>query len=165
MNLSLSNGLTLLCAFETSDPLLKNYIEQIGLNFDEIAQSFLAVKSNVSRYFTSPLVKQVFFPIGENQYHLLSVLGSSGMMATLKRRIEDARQHFFDTRSLMKSGEIDSMQYERYFDLALIGFGGTKPQNISLINNKEHGVFYLLPSIPPRLDKTTVWKPTHDFFS
>lgn len=165
LNSTLSNGMTVLEAFEASSPLLESYINEVGLNFDEIAQAFLEIKANTNRHFTSPLVKQVYFPVGQGQYHLLSVLNSSGMMATLKAHIEAAREHFFVEHASMKNGEIDEMRFDRYFDLAKIGFGGTKPQNISFINNKEGGEFYLLPSIPPGLDQTVLRKPTQDFFS
>jgi CRISPR-associated protein Csy1 len=38
-------------------------------------------------------------------------------------------------------------------DLTAIGYGGTKPQNISVINNQNSGFSYLLPSMPPILTK------------
>ncbi|MCA9495647.1 MAG: hypothetical protein KC589_01790 [Nanoarchaeota archaeon] len=40
-----------------------------------------------------------------------------------------------------------------YSDIAIIKLGGTKPQNISILNNKKNGVDYLLPSLPP------IWSP------
>lgn len=162
--LRLSNGLTVLEAFELSDPLLQSYIIRSGLQFSDIAKSFLQIKSDIDRYATSSLVKQVFFPIGQGQYHLLSILNSGGLMSVLKHRLEEAKDTFFNESKLLENNKVDQITYDIYFDLVKIGFGGNKPQNISFINNAEQGKFYLLPSMPPSLDPEYVRLPKSDFF-
>lgn len=164
LNLQLSNELTVLKAFEISDPLLVGYISGLRLDFSEIADSFLQIKSDTDRYITSPLVKQVYFPVGRDQYHVLSVLNSSGMMSVLKKRLAESKETFFEGVELLKNNQTEQITYDHYFDLVRIGFGGTKPQNISFINNTEHGEFYLLPSMPPSLDPEYVRLPKTDFF-
>lgn len=164
LNLELGNGHTVLNAFETSDSLLVDYISRLGLDFDEITKSFLQIKSDSDRYVTSPLVKQVYFPVAQDQYHVLSVLNSSGMMSVLKKRLSESKEMFFKGVELLKTNQADQITYDHYFDLVKIGFGGTKPQNISFINNTEHGEFYLLPSMPPSIDPDYIKLPKYDFF-
>jgi CRISPR-associated protein Csy1 len=47
----------------------------------------------------------------------------------------------------------------------MIGYGGTKPQNISVLNSTYGGKAYLLPSIPPLLTKQKQRLPKYNFFT
>jgi len=49
--------------------------------------------------------------------------------------------------------------------LSVIGFGGTKPQNISVLNSQNGGAAYLLSSMPPELTARTIQPPRTNFFS
>jgi CRISPR-associated protein Csy1 len=48
--------------------------------------------------------------------------------------------------------------------LAMIGYGGTKPQNISVLNSQKGGKAYLLPCVPPAFKNHNVKMPSTDFF-
>ncbi len=118
---------------------------------------------------TSGKVKQVYFPVesAENGYHLLSILTSSGLMYELKQRINKMR--FSDdtkqAREDRKSGEFNPNGLREIYGLTGIGFGGTKPQNISALNNQNGGVAYLLKSMPPEILKRDIRLPKRDFFN
>lgn len=97
------------------------------------------------------LAKQLYFPIGESQYHLLSPLFSSSLAHALNQRITAAR--FSDESKAAR----DAMRARRwhpgpvvfYPDTALMNFGGTKPQNISYLNSVRGGRVWLLPCASP----------------
>ena len=55
--------------------------------------------------------------------------------------------------------------YSEIFNITTIGYGGTKPQNISVLNNQNAGKAHLLLSAPPNLEQRDVTFPKHDFFS
>ncbi len=50
------------------------------------------------------------------------------------------------------------------YGLTAIGYGGTKPQNISVLNSQNGGVAYLLNSTPPDIQKRNLQAPKYDFF-
>jgi CRISPR-associated protein Csy1 len=55
---------------------------------------------------------------------------------------EKAEQAVKDKKEL--KGDLNSI-----LNLTKIGYGGTKPQNISVLNNQNGGIAYLLSSMPP----------------
>lgn len=164
LSLSLSDGSQVLDAFENNNPKLVEYILNLGLNFDLISANFLRIKKDISKPFTSHLIKQVYFPIAPNQYHLLSIVNPTGIMQELNNRIKKMRKESSDYWNKLKKDEIEEADFQRLTNLTKIGYGGSKPQNISSINNKEHGVFFLLPSLPPELSDGYLRIPTEDFF-
>jgi CRISPR-associated protein Csy1 len=111
-------------------------------------------------------VKQVYFPV-ENGYHLLSVLTPSGIMYKLKERIKIL--HFSDytkhAREAKKKNSYHENGFSELYNLSVIGYGGTKPQNISVFNNQNGGTAYLLQSLPPELTSRTIHPPKTNFFS
>ena len=50
------------------------------------------------------------------------------------------------------------------FNLTTIGYGGTKPQNISVLNNQNGGKAHVLLSIPPNIEQRNLKFPMNDFF-
>ena len=55
--------------------------------------------------------------------------------------------------------------FDDIYGLTVIGFGGTKPQNISVLNNQNGGAAYLLSSMPPLLKPRGLQIPQTDFFN
>ncbi|MBS7824031.1 type I-F CRISPR-associated protein Csy1 [Wohlfahrtiimonas chitiniclastica] len=163
--LPLTEDCTVIEGFETRHPLLVQYIEGLGLNFDEIAQEFLEIKTDDGELKTDGLLKQVYFPLGDGQYHLLSILTSSNTLMRVKTEIDEMRFSEFSkaARKARREGKWHE-PYQDVLDLTLLSHGGTKPQNISSINSQMAGKVYLLPCLPPRLKKRAVRVPTSDFF-
>lgn len=165
LSIQLNGQYTVLDAFEKGDPSLKEYIESLGLQFDTVRENFLKTKyQEADKLKTSHLLKQVFFPVGDNQYHLLSIVSATGMMAELNRRIIDMRSNAKTCRDKIKDNSVLQASYQQISNLTKIGFGGSKPQNISSINQQQRGVFFLLPSLPPQWQEGTLRLPTEDFF-
>lgn len=164
LSLTLENGMKVLDAFENRASVLVQYILGLGLDFEVIRENFLKIKGDHSEPQTSHLLKQVYFPIGSENYHLLSIINPMGLMQELNKRIKNMRQQGRECREKIKNNEIEKADFQRLTGLTKIGYGGSKPQNISLINNKEHGEFFLLPSLPPKLSEKYIHLPTEDFF-
>ena len=116
---------------------------------------------------TSEKIKQVYFPV-DNDYHLLSILNASGIIYKLKQKINELR---FSEENKMLREELKKAKpaqmkgkITELYDLTSVGYGGTKPQNISTLNNQNGGVSFLLSSLPPQLEKRPVQPPKNDFF-
>jgi CRISPR-associated protein Csy1 len=126
----------------------------------------LAINSSDANSVTSSKIKQVYFPVDEN-YHQLSILSASGAMFELRKRIDDIRtsEQTKEARAYEKNNEIYEGSYKQLVNLTTIGYGGTKPQNISVLNNQNGGKVHLLSSEPPMLAKRDIQFPTADFFS
>ncbi len=97
------------------------------------------------------LAKQLYFPIGESQYHLLSPLFSSSLAHAVNQRITAAR--FSDeskaAREAMKARRWHAEPVVAFPATAVMGVGGTKPQNISYLNSVRGGKVWLLSCASP----------------
>jgi CRISPR-associated protein Csy1 len=100
------------------------------------------------------LAKQLYFPVGDGQYHLLSPLFSSSLAQAVHERIHSSR--FSDKAKEVRKAKREEKFHESlavdYPNTAVMTFGGTKPQNVSQLNSRRGGKVYLLSCTPP------VWK-------
>ena len=167
LSLSLTEDSTVLMGFEKDDQDLKSLIEKSSLDFASLKQAFLVIKNDDASSKTDHLVKQVYFPLENNEYHLLSILTPSGLITRLKQSIDQLR--FSDAtkeaKEKRKKNEHDAEGYADIFDLTVTAYGGTQPQNVSVLNSQNAGRAYLFSSCPPVLEKRTVRLPKTDFFA
>ncbi|NWC65873.1 type I-F CRISPR-associated protein Csy1 [Cedecea sp. P7760] len=106
----------------------------------------LTIKDPVSH----KLAKQIYFPVAEG-YHLLSPLFSSSLTHALHQKIV---AHRFSEESkaawqARRKNEWHPETLVMFPNTAVVNFGGTKPQNISLLNSIRGGRTWLLPAQPP----------------
>lgn len=98
------------------------------------------------------LAKQIYFPVENGQYHLLSPLYSSSLAQALYQRINAVR--FGEQAKAIRQAQKTHQWHEKpvihYPNLAVQKMGGTKPQNISSLNNSRSGRSYLLSCAPPQ---------------
>jgi len=170
--ITLSDGQNILQHLEQQTDIIAKQFTLSGsdISYDDIAVGLLAIKhTEATQTQTSERIKQVYFPIDdkENHYHLLSILTPSGIMYKLKERLNIMRfsEKTKQARAAKKKAVAHDEGYSDIYGLAAIGFGGTKPQNISVLNSKNGGVANLLSSMPPILDKKHISSPKSDFFS
>lgn len=134
-------------------------------SYDSLKNGFMAMASANATMVTSSKIKQVYFPVDEG-YHQLSILSNSGMIFELRKRIDALR--FSDTvkegRELRRNNTYSESGYSEIYNITTIGYGGTKPQNVSVLNNQNGGKAHLLLSVPPMLEQREVQFPTKDFF-
>lgn len=115
-------------------------------------------------HITSSKIKQVYFPLGENKYHLLSLLTPSPLVFELKNRLETIKNDAKDKKELIKKGETTS-SFKEIHNLVMLKYGGTKPQNISQLNSENGGISKLLYGAPPMLEDHKLRLPRKNFFS
>ena len=167
LSVSLDNGQSVLDAFEQQNEDLKQFIQRFSLDFDVLRSAFLVIKENDTSVKTDHLVKQVYFPIGGENYHLISLLTPSGLITKLKQSIDVIRfsEATKQAKERRKKNELDDVGYADIYDLTVTAYGGTQPQNVSVLNSQNAGRAYLLSSAPPQFEKRTIRLPKTDFFA
>ena len=168
LNLELSDEKSVLYHLENNTPLAQSLLQKMSADADEqqaVCKGLLSMKYSDKAARTDYLVKQVYFPTSDG-YHLLSVLTPSGLVFELKKRIQELR--FSDknkeARVAKRNQEFHAEGFDEILDLTVFGYGGSKPQTVSVLNSKNRGESYLLPCKPPKLDQRAIRLPSRDFF-
>ena len=165
LSLTLADGQTVLAHLEAGSTAIRAQLSIHIADFEDLRAGFLAIKATSDKTVTSSRVKQVYFPC-DGDYHLLSVLTSPGLIFEMKRRIDALR--FSDDAKAAREARRKNGPSETGFDdvlnLTVIGYGGTKPQNISVLNSQNGGKAYLLPCLPPTLKRRDIRLPKRNFF-
>jgi CRISPR-associated protein Csy1 len=101
------------------------------------------------------LSKQIYFPVDDHQYHLLSPLYPTSLVQAIYSRITEHR--FSETakkaRKAKREGRSCDDMVVGFPDTLIQSFGGTKPQNISQLNSQRNGKSILLSCAPPSWKK------------
>ncbi|MGI2038127.1 type I-F CRISPR-associated protein Csy1 [Shewanella frigidimarina] len=179
LTLVMEDGQTLIQHLEQDTELATKLLTlpspEEGQDYQRLKDGFLAMTSTDSAMVTSSKIKQVFFPIinavmsnesDTQNYCQLSLLTASGMVFELRSRLDAMR--FGDEIKLAREKKKSSQEHQGYkeiYNLTTIGFGGTKPQNISVLNNLNGGKAHLFMSVPPQLKNRNIHFPQTDFFS
>ncbi|MBO9489122.1 type I-F CRISPR-associated protein Csy1 [Endozoicomonas sp. G2_1] len=172
----LPQGQSLLSHIQQDTELAQELLTIKAVDYETLKSGFLAMAETNSEAVTSSKIKQVYFPINNNglasgddssDYHQLSLLTASPLVFELRRRIDDIRfsEQTKAARANEKANLPDEQGYKRLYNLTTIGYGGTKPQNISVLNNQNGGKAHLLASTPPVLKKRDIDFPTDNFFT
>jgi CRISPR-associated protein Csy1 len=173
LNSSLNDKKVIDCILEEPQSL-QDFLAEKGLDFSSFKQKsshHYFDQTDVSK--SDGILKQVYFPVGATDYHLLSVVTPSCLIAETRQRIN---AHKFgatdDDRGVIKYArhcKTENLACDTplvdYANLTEIGFGGSHPKNISLLCNSNGGRYYLLPCTPPTLTKREIQLPSQDFFS
>ncbi|MBR4694850.1 MAG: hypothetical protein IKO94_02075 [Selenomonadaceae bacterium] len=162
LTLRLEDGRTVFEHFQEDSDVLRRELSAIPVDYDSIREAVLELAPAGVPSGSDERLRQVFFPVGDGKYHLLSVLPSSSLLMEQGRRIRGMNQERREARD--KKSERYGDDYASIPGIVEEGFGGTKPQNISFLNNAASGRAYLLPSIPPGLWKREIRVPKKDFF-
>jgi CRISPR-associated protein Csy1 len=153
LNIKLKDNLTIIQHITGDTDQAKEILSSSTVTYEELKEGFLKmVVPSEENFITSSKIKQVFFPV-DNGYHQLSILTNSGIVFELRKRLDNMR--FGDDikviRDLKKENKFCEHGYREIRKLTTIGYGGTKPQNISVLNNQNGGKAHLLLSIPPKI--------------
>lgn len=165
LTLPMGDGQTVLQHLERDSAEIQALLSVSTASYENLKEGFIAVKQIDNENKTDQLVKQVYFPVKE-KYHLLSLLTPSGLLTKLKAQIDVMRfsELTQQAREFRKKNEYHEHGYDDLLELTVTAYGGTKPQNISVLNNKNAGLAYLLSSIPPTLHQRQIRLPTSNFF-
>ena len=161
-----SNGKTILDHIKNQSDEFKEVFNIENIGFEKIRNDFLSVIEISKSQFTSSKVKQIYFLINKKEYHNLSILMNSSIASELNNKIRGIKfsDQTKELKKLRKNNQFSSQKIEDLLNLFKISYGGSNAQNISSINAKNAGKFYLLPSLPPILEKRDVRLPKNDFF-
>jgi CRISPR-associated protein Csy1 len=182
LTLEMADNKNLIMHFEQDSELVKELVSAANitnpLDYQTIKNGFLAMTTAAEENITSSKIKQVYFPlkkgavtesadeVTEDDYHQLSVLTASGILFELRKRLDTMR--FGDeikTAREKKKANVAHTSYKEIYNLTTIGYGGTKPQNISVLNNQNGGKAHLFMSMPPVLNQRDIHFPRTDFFN
>ena len=165
LTLPMGDGQTVLQHLERDSAEIQALLSVSTASYENLKEGFIAVKQIDNENKTDQLVKQVYFPV-DKKYHLLSLLTPSGLLTKLKARIDVMRfsEVTQQAREFRKKNEYHEHGYDDLLELTVTAYGGTKPQNISVLNNQNAGLAYLLPSIPPTLHQRQIRLPASNFF-
>ncbi|QEQ95576.1 type I-F CRISPR-associated protein Csy1 [Neptunomonas concharum] len=166
LRIVISDGMTVIQHIENETSLGKEILEVDGCSYKELREGLLVIKSSNEPISTNSKIKQVYFPIADEKYHLLSLLTHSGHLFEQRKRIEDLRfsEQVTVARECRKNDKYHALGYSEIFGITTIGYGGTKPANISVLNNQNAGKAHLLASVPPELRQRDIRLPRTDFF-
>lgn len=148
----------------TRDKELEKELELLSLPIEKLQKKVqeMLEDSQKEPEATDTHLRQVYFPIAEGEYHLLSVMPSSSLALEKYQRIRAINGHKIDCCN--KKSENYGKPCEEVTGLTMIGFGGSKPLNISALNSRCGGKTYLLSSLPPSLPARKIRLPKSDFF-
>ncbi|VEJ56868.1 type I-F CRISPR-associated protein Csy1 [Pragia fontium] len=166
LSLAMSDQRSLLVHIEQESELARQLLNVPTCDYQTLRDGFLKMINTDQDSVSSSKIKQVYFPIADGEYHLLSLLTHSGHLFELRKRLDALRfgEEVKKVRECKKSNHFHPTGYQEIFGLTTIGFGGTKPQNISVLNNQNAGKAHLLASIPPDLKPRDIRLPKTDFF-
>jgi len=166
LTLKMQDGQTMLQHIELGSELAMELFATKYDSYETLKSGFLAMVQGAKENVTSAKIKQVYFPV-DDDYHQLSILTASGAVFELRKRIDSIR--FSDetkaARGCEKENQFSGDGYKQLASITTIGYGGTKPQNISVLNNQNGGKAHLLLSEPPQLKSRDIQFPTIDFFT
>lgn len=164
--LTMSNGMSVLDNIKEGTLEVKALLALSGDSGDKLREqlSFLIQPRSNDAHITSSKIKQVYFPLGENKYHLLSLLTPSPLVFELKNRLETIKNDAKNKKELIEKGETTS-SFKEIHNLVTLKYGGTQPQNISQLNTENGGISKLLYSAPPTIEDHKLRLPRKNFFS
>lgn len=166
LSLVMADKRSLLMHIEQESELARELFSFPTCHYQKLRDGFLKMVDPIEESISSSKIKQVYFPVSDGEYHLLSLLTHSGHLFELRHRLDVVRfgEAVKQARECRRLNQFHSDGYREVFGLTTIGFGGTKPQNISVLNSKNGGKAHLLASTPPELTPRTVRLPKTDFF-
>jgi len=154
-------GKTLLSRSIANDPAL----QQAFSDNDELATgwmtAFAGLTESKGEAASHKLAKQLYWPMGQGQYHLLAPLFPTSLVHHVWTTIREDRfsEAAKAAREARKSKGSHPYGYREYPNVVIQQFGGTKPQNISQLNSERYGENQLLPSCPPNWISASVKPP------
>lgn len=148
------NGQTLLTRLSRKDNAALQAFSDDGKAAVEWAQAFASIVDGKGSAASHTLAKQLYFPLLENNYHLLAPLFPTALVHGVHIRLQEDR--FSDASKAARTARRGKQPHDHgycdYPGMAVRNMGGSKPQNISQLNSERGGANYLLASLPP------VWK-------
>lgn len=147
-------------AIEKDPDLMSALSSEVALSSRWLV-AFAAIGHTKGVLSSHALAKQIYFPMGDGKYHLLSPLFPTSLVQRFYDRLQDDRysEGAKAARDAKKKNEPHIRGYCDYPDLGLQKLGGTKPLNISTLNHERRGANWLLSSVPPSWHSAEIVPP------
>lgn len=142
------------------EPLLASAFSEDVIEARRWMQSFARLTESKGQLASHKLAKQVYWPLGNGTYHLLSPLFPTSLAHAAWNKIRDDNESAWNVRKAKKTGEIIPIPFSDYPNLLIQKFGGDNPQNISQLNTNRGSKNNLLPSLPPNWQSPAIRPPT-----
>jgi CRISPR-associated protein Csy1 len=167
LTIRVQDGSSVLEHIQSDSVMSRDLLSIQSESYTKLKSGFIAMAESNAKPITSSKIKQVFFPIDSSSYHQLSILSNSGIIFEVRKRIDALRfsDKVKEGREARRNNHYFEGGYSEIYDITTIGYGGTKPQNISVLNNQNGGKAYLLLSVPPNLVQRKIIFPRKDFFT
>ena len=132
-----------------SSPLKPFTADESQLN--EWMEAFKTVVSGGNQPTSHTLSKQIYFPVNDGEYHLISPLYPTSFVQAVFDRVSECRfsEAAKEARKAKREGKYHDEMVVDFPNTLIQSFGGTKPQNISQLNSKRNGNSILLSCAPP----------------
>lgn len=147
--------------FREDAPFIRKEIESLRIAYEPLREKVLEIQPQELPRQTDTRLRQVYFPTGEKDYHLLTVISPVSMMFSLTEKIETALH--LQRKCRDKKSEHYGKSHCIFPNITRAAFGGSQPQNLSC-RNTSRGVD-VLPSQPPILSGHKIRLPKRNFFS
>lgn len=146
-----TDGVSVLESVQASDPNLRAAMSDDDTRAQHWCDAFFVITQSSDKPASHSLAKQLYFPLPDGGYHLLSPLYPTTLAHSLHQHIQHDR--FSDeakaAREARRKNIVHPHGHREHPNLGARKFGGSKPQNISQLNSERGGIGYLLPSLPP----------------
>lgn len=144
-------GQTLLARAVAADPALMAALPCDAATARQWLDAFAVIARVPENQSSHKFARQVYWPLGDGQYHLLAPLFPTSLAHAHWRTIQEDRfgEPARAAREAHRQQRVHPNGYREYRDLVVQKFGGTKPQNISQLNSERRGEHYLLAAVPP----------------
>ncbi len=177
--LALEDGRTVLEHLQSDSPEIRAEIETAlsdgtqnppnpSVYYDYVKDELLQALPKETPQKSDQMLRQVFFPVGDGEYHTLSLMTSSAVLMEMKSRVSKLREarkaanEIVEAAKKKKTG-IDPIHYQMIKDMTIMGIGGSNPANISCLTSINAGKALLFRSAPPSLSGRKQRFPKRNF--
>lgn len=157
------HGRSLLAALQQEDASAIAALHEDAAQARDLRNAFVGLTQPLSRHASShPLAKQLYWLTGsdacaDGDYQVLAPLFATSLAQGVHEQVQEAR--FGQANKAARQARRERKAYDGvwvdYPGLAVQKMGGTKPQNISLLNSQRGGQNYLLASLPPGIGRAS----------
>ncbi|MCO6552115.1 MAG: type I-F CRISPR-associated protein Csy1 [Gilliamella sp.] len=114
-----------------------------------------AQASELNKQFFWPNSEETYLSQHENNYRLLIPLHPSALCHLVYQKIQTRfSEENKNARELRRKKDVEYQPYFSFHDLAVVKLGGSNAQNASQLIGSQMGRNFLLPSMPPKFEKS-----------
>ena len=111
--------------------------------------------SELNKQIYWPNSQQTYLSQQDNNYRLLIPLHPSSLCHLVYQKVQSRfSEENKNARELRRKKDVKHQPYFSFHDLAVVKLGGSNPQGVSQLTSSQGGRNFLLPSMPPKFQKS-----------